>query len=174
MKKNNIMMLGNVEVITIEYCDLLEEGKHAVFNKEIDLLDNGELKNYTTIFCCKKGDEDIIKNEIESFRGKDKEEYKINGEVCHIATYQTTDDCFHISFDSNDKCSIHANYNEKFKCIEDFFIRYLNSRNSLIERKQIVKDDDSYQYFLSVVKGFNDNKANSFFNNIKQIIKRRK
>ena len=163
-----------VSAITKQYCDFVEEGNHDVYKKDIKLLDNDKLTTYTTMFCCKKDDVDKVFSEIDSFNGKKKEDYKFNNKYCHIATYKKDEEFYVISFDKDEECGVHANYNKEYKYIENFFIKFINFRRSLIENDMVVKDDDLYQYFLSVVKGFDESNSVVFIDKILQKIMKRK
>ena len=168
----NRIMLFDVMSITKQYCDIIEEGVHEVYNRDVNLYDGDKLITYSTLFCCKVDDLDKVNNDIDSFNGKKIEEFKINNEYCHIATYKKDDNDFFVSFDSNDECGIHANYNDKYKVINDFFNKYINFRNDLIDKKLIVKDDDLYQYFSSCVIGFEKNNTSKLFDKILSKIKK--
>ena len=172
-KNNSKIMVGEVSFITEEYCNLIENGKHNVYKKNIELLDGESFTVYSTLFCCKEEDRDKAFNEIDSFNGKRKEDYKINNKYCHIATYKKVDDGYYISFDNDEECGIHANYNKEYKMIENFFINFINFRKYLIDNNMIVKDDDLYQSFLSSVKGFDESNSVMFFDKILQKLKRR-
>ena len=175
---NSKMMIGDVTAITKQYCDLVDcdfvnEGNHEVYCRDIKLLDDDKLNTYTTIFCCKVEDRDKAFSEIDAFNGKKKEDYKFNNQYCHIATYKKDDEFYVISFDNEEECGVHANFNKEYKFIEAFFVKFIKFRKDLIENDMVVKDDDLYQYFLSVVKGFDERNSVTFIDKILQKIMRR-
>ena len=172
MDKNYKLSIGEVLSITKEYCDLMDGGDYKNVYKEIPLLNGDKIENYVTLFCCKSDDVPKAVEEIESLRGIRKEDYKFNSDYCHIATYKQGENDNIISFDENEECGVHAKYNERYSCIEDFFIKFLRFRNDLIDNDIIIRDEGVYQYFADFKRGFEDTN-DSFIDRIKQKKKRR-
>ena len=168
MEKNYKLSVGEVTSITKEYCDLMDGGDYSTVYKEIPLLNEDKLENYVTLFCCKSSDVKKATDELELFKGKKKEEYKFNNEYCHIATYKQGESDNIISFDENEECGVHAKYNERFSCIEDFFIRFLRYRNNLKDNNIGISE-----YFLEFKEGFEGIGQDNLIDKIKQKKKRR-
>ena len=154
MEKNYKLSIGDVVNITKDYCDLIDSGNYSVVYNGISLLDGDKLENYVTLFCCKSDDVKKAIEELDSFKGKKKEDYHFNNDYCHIATYKQCESEEYVSFDEKEECGIHAKYNKKYNCIEDFFIKYIRFRNDLIDKKIIVRDEGINKYFSELKKSF--------------------
>jgi len=169
MENSHKIKFGDVTSITRQYCDLMDGNGYKLVYKEIPLLDGDSIENFITVFCCKEEDVNKAIEEIELFNGVKKEDYKINDNYCHITTYKKSEEDYYISFDENEECGIHANYNDKFSFIEDFFVRFIRYRNN-----DLVNDkDDVNEYFLDFKKGFEDIDQKSV-NKTRKKTKRRK
>ena len=175
MEINNKIKTYEVSAIAKDFCDLLDSGyNHEVIYANVDLLDDKELKTYTTMLCCRTDDVDDVLESIKQFNGKSKEDYKLDNNICHIATFLNLDNnyFYNISFDDMEECEIHANINDKYRGLEYFFKDFIDFRNNLILKNDIVKEDDIYQFFLSVVRGFPKKKNNNINDKIRQKIKK--
>ena len=154
MEKNYKLSIGDVVNITKDYCDLMDRGNYSIVYKGISLLNGDKLENYVTLFCCKSDDIKKAIEELDSFKGKKKEDYHFNNDYCHIATYKLCEAEEYVSFDEKEECGIHAKYNERYSCIEDFFIKFLRFRNDLIDKKIIVRDEGINKYFSEFKESF--------------------
>ncbi|MBQ6497717.1 MAG: hypothetical protein IJI58_03275 [Bacilli bacterium] len=135
------------------YGNVNKEDYESVFIPVTVKENEKELKYYVVIMCPKK---EILKTFEESLKSeiKTKEEYTINPNYCHIATFPEDAIGKEIDFDINSDSEIKANFNKEYEYVNNFFRRFINFRNKLIETEQVVKSDDIYQYFLSRT-GFN-------------------
>ena len=173
MEINKKMPITDVTSITTEFCELMDDSRYEVIRRSVDLFDEKGFHTYTTMLCCSVDDIEEATKEIEAQCGRDINSYILNNKYCHIATYKDTGKIHHdISFDDEEDCDIHANYNKEYKNIEEFFRRFIRFRNNLIQNNEIVKDDDCYQYFLSVKKGFAKKEKLKMSERIKRKIKR--
>ena len=161
MRINNKMSMADVMLITNDFCELTDNREYEIVLRKLNLVDEEGLNKYATLFCCPKEDVKKAVKELDECNNKPKEGYKFNDKYCHIATYKTTSRYFEdISFDDKEESNIHANYSPNYKYIEDFFKSFIRFRNNLLRKNEVVKDDDAYQYFLSVVKGFDTKHRN--------------
>lgn len=170
MENDYKLSTNDVVEITKDFCELMDGEDYITIYKHINLLDNNIMNDYIVLFCCRKEDAIKIMNQIDFYKGKNKDQFIINKDCCHIATYKSSNNNDFISFNDNDECNIHAKFNKEFSCIEDFFIKYLKYKNNLNNNDY---KDDINKYYLEFKKGFIDNSKDSVFNIIKNKIKRR-
>ena len=169
MKKNELDL---IQVLTVSK-KLLEEylGENCTtITVPVLLLDeNNELKKYTSHCICLEKEEVQAEVIIQSLSGLTKEEFIKKNPYCHITTYPTDDKkSFKISLDKEDNNSHKLEMNDGYEFIELFLYRFNNLRNNLIDKNEIVKDDDIFQYLDLVVNREKYNKKENMFQKIKK------
>ena len=74
---------------------------------------------------------------------------------CIITLYDDSKEIEAISFgEEDDDYPIKSMIPDDYGYIQTFFERFLNFRDDLIRHKQVVKEDDMFQYLTSVTGGF--------------------
>lgn len=157
MEANNKVPFIDVIVMTKDLCEYVTGDNYEVISVPIELIVNNSKEKFITVAACKKGEEKKLTTEILKNSNRKKEDFYLDDKYFHITTYESGVKKEYISFDDSDKHSINFNPNEKYYYVEFFFKKFINFRNNLIANNQIVKDDDIYQYFLSLI-GFPDRK----------------
>ena len=174
MKKNKCLPFTDVTHITRELCEVVDGKRYDILSVKISLRDNDELKEYISVIACPEAERMKVVDEIMSFNGKEKSEFSVNPEYCHIATFDRGDfgKAF-ISFNKEDDYPIKADFNDEFSYIRTFFESFIEFRNRLIKEGRKVKDDDIYQYFLSITSGLKKKDKDSFKAKIVKLVKKK-
>ena len=172
MKKNELDL---IQVLVVSK-RLLEEylGESCkTITVPVELLDeNNKLKEYTSHCICLEGEEEKAKAIIQTLSGLTKEEFIKNNPYCHITTYPTDDKkSFTISLDKDDNNPHKLEMNDGYEYIELFLYRFNNMRNNLIDKNEIVKPDDIFQYLDLVVNKEKYNKKENLFQKLKKRFK---
>ena len=157
MKINNSLPFMDTILITKDMCELVFDEKCDIAFVPVKLNDNGVLTKYTSVVVCKEKDVDSLKEEISNNNGVDKDNFKLSDNYCHITTFKTNKKKDFISFDKEDEFPIKADFNKEYNYIDNFFMSFIKFRNNLIRNNQVIKHDDIYQYFSSVI-GFSQEK----------------
>ena len=147
MEVHNKINYFDVLAITKMMCTDIIGKEHEIVSVPMTLEDEGELRQYTSVFVCDKDDKEELLKSTQELNGVVKEEYNLDKKYCHITTYESKYSKKAISFDSKDSCPIKANFNEEYSYIEDFFKKFIGFRNNLLKVHQVVKADDIYQYY---------------------------
>ena len=147
-----------IDVVTVakSLCEYVTSEEHEIIYVPVTLEDEGKLENYLSVLICKKDEIEAVLIEANKMGTKPKAEYSPNKGYCHIATFPEDTKRREVDFDMNSDSPIKADINEEYSYVDRFFKTFIKFRNNLIEKKQVVKRDDIYQYFLSLT-GFNQN-----------------
>lgn len=169
MKDRNSLNIIDVTSLTADMCSYVNKGEWEFVYVPVNLKDDNKMESYFSLVVCPKDKTESLFQYIQNMNGFLLEDYKIPEEYCHISTFKKKyRNTYSISFDKNDNNYIHANYNDNFKYVENFFKSYIKFRNCLIDNNQPVKYDDLFQFYCSKVTGFNEYKKDSKKNKIKR------
>ena len=174
MEKNSKLALSDVTSTTRDLCEYATGDEYRTIYVDLNLKDKGKLVEYTSIVACKKEDVKDAKEEILDYDGYDISQFSVNSRYCHIATFESN--LYYknlISFDMSDDCPIKAEINDEFGYVDAFFRRFIDFRNRLIERNQVIKDDDVYQFFLAVTDGYEKRKKETLKNKVLKRFKKK-
>lgn len=159
MEINSKIPYIDVIVVAKDLCEYVKGKEQEVIYAQVTLKDGEGFDKYLSTIICDKDSVEKVLIETTKLSGKTMEEYlnSINDDYCHIATFKEDTKRRDIDFDLSSDSLIKANINEEYSYVDNFFRRFINFRNNLIENKQVVKRDDIYQYFLSLT-GFEKEK----------------
>ena len=160
MEINNKIPFFDVVIVSKYLCEHITGERHEIIYAPVTLKDEDKLNKYLSVLICKEKDVEEAVTEVVKMNDKPIEEYFVNRKYCHIATFPENTKRKTVDFDMNSDSSIKANINEEYSYVDNFFRRFINFRNNLIENNQVVKSDDIYQFYASLT-GFAQNKKKS-------------
>lgn len=152
--KKNVLSLIEVMDVSKQLMGVATGEKCVSVNLPLQLVnDDNLLECYMTHTICKESEEEEAKERLKELSGLTKKEFIKQNPYCHISSYSMDDAGYYMaSFDVNDDEPCKIQFSEGYEYLNYFFYKFNNMRNNLIENKQIVKDDDIYQY-LDIVLG---------------------
>ena len=171
MKKNSMLVYAEVCGFTAELCTFKTGDIHDILHVPVHLVDQDEEKRFITTIVCREDEKEQAVKDIQKNNGLKKEDYSVPGKYCHICTHDDGVDNYFISFDKQDDYPVKANFNQEYTEVSDFFESFIRFRTKLLEKGEIVKSDDLYQYYLAVTRGFNSKNKNkkSFKEKVKSL-----
>lgn len=124
--KNSRLNITEVETVTRQLCNLMEEKDYEVISVGVSLIDNGVAKDYLTYLACPVDEITEAMFSVEGQNGCELCDYSIPAKYCHITTFENN---MHsqslISFGEEDNYPVKANINPKYFYVKAFFHSYL-------------------------------------------------
>ena len=152
MSSNKRIPFTDVVTLTKDICEFIANEKYETLYVPTKDKDN---KDTISVISCKENSLRKVKKDIDKYGYVDKEELINNENYCYITTYDRKKLIKEISFDINDDYPAKAEFTDEYEFLSNFFKNFITFRNNLIENNEVVKKDDIYQYFLSLV-GFSE------------------
>lgn len=145
-------------------CRILSDASGEKYDYEhflITLLIDGKQVPYILMAAFKEKYRDSIFREVVRNNLKDIKNFRLSDRIHVITLYEEKYGNYEsISFDKNSNFPIKDLFkDESFEKV--FFNKFVDFRNYLIENKEIIKEDDIVQFYLSITGNFNKNKNSS-------------
>ena len=175
MKNNRRALSIEVKMYAAKLLELFEGEPCKAIYVPVQLKKSGTLVDYYSIIACKEKDVESAFQEVYSNNGKNVEDYKIDEKYCHIATAPKNNNFSHISFDENDDYPVKAEFSEKYRLIEKFFVRCFERREKQIADGEVPSDtfiQDYYETIKNWHENFYDQRKELYNKKEKRIIKR--
>ncbi len=154
MRRLNMIQVGIVvkdlmNYATGEECDF---ESYPVILKDEDGKDVKKL----ALVSFKESDRDRVISEVNRNNGKSIDNFFISPVTgCLITLYDKGPKIGNfVSFDEDDDYPVKSMIPDDYSYAQVFFEKFLNFRDGLRRQNSVIKDDDIFQYFISVTGGF--------------------
>ena len=149
MEENSKLLLIDVAKIVKNMCEFLEGKSYQILYLPTKEKNSDEI--YTTVLSCKNSDAEVLKTIVERKNYIYRENLEDTKECCHITTYKTSEKKEKISFDETEDYPVKASFSKNYVYLKKFFDNYIKYRKKLIANQQVVKREEIYLYFSSIM-----------------------
>ena len=172
MKNDKTIPFTDVIAVTKDFCNLVHDEEYETVYVPTIVRKNEGIKTYFSVIVCEKSAADRINKSIEDNSFFEANIISLGKDFCYITTFDSDKKHDRISFDKNDDCPIKASFSSDYLYIEYFFKKFIDFRNNLINNNEVVKSDDIFQYFYSIV-GFSKKQRDVFKEEINNVYHRK-